>query len=61
MAGVCETEAYRDRLALNPASRERLLAMDPEDYIAVMARWRDRFTSGPMLSPCTMMLKMTTT
>lgn len=48
MAAVCETEAYRERLALNPESRQRLLAMDPQDYIDVMTRWRDRFTSGPI-------------
>jgi len=48
MAAVCETEAYRERLALNPDSRTRLLAMDPQDYIDVMARWCERFTSGPI-------------
>ncbi len=48
MAAVCETEAYRERLALNPDSRAGLLAMDPAHYIEVMTRWRDRFTSGPI-------------
>ena len=48
MAGVCETEAYRERLALNPANRARLMAMDPAEYIGVMSRWRDQFTSGPI-------------
>jgi len=48
MAAVCETEAYGERLALNPDSRTRLLAMDPQDYINVMTRWCDRFTSGPI-------------
>ena len=42
MAAVCDTEPYRERLALNPASRERLMAMDPRDYMAVMGRWLTR-------------------
>ncbi len=48
MAAVCETEAYRERLTLNPDSRKRLLGMDPQDYIDVMTRWCERFTSGPI-------------
>lgn len=48
MAAVCETEAYRERLALNPASRDRLMAMDPQDYIAVMSRWLATMLEGPM-------------
>lgn len=48
MEAVCETEAYRERLALNPTSRARLLAMGPDKYIDVMTRWCDRFTSGPI-------------
>lgn len=48
MAAVCDTEPYRERLALNPASRERLMAMDPRDYMAVMGRWLANFTSGPV-------------
>lgn len=48
MGAVCETEAYRERLALNPDSRASLMAMDPQDYIRVMSRWCDRLTSGPI-------------
>jgi pimeloyl-ACP methyl ester carboxylesterase len=48
MAAVCDTEPYRERLALNPSSRERLMAMDPRDYMAVMGRWLANFTSGPV-------------
>ena len=47
MAAVCETEAYRERLALNPDNRERLMAMDPAEYIRVMGHWLDRFMTGP--------------
>jgi pimeloyl-ACP methyl ester carboxylesterase len=46
MAAVCATEAYRERLAANPANRARLMAMDPAEYIATMSRWRDQFVSG---------------
>ncbi len=48
MAAVCETEPYRERLALNPANRERLMAMDPQDYVAVMSRWLATMLEGPM-------------
>ncbi|NBU43233.1 MAG: alpha/beta hydrolase [Betaproteobacteria bacterium] len=48
MVGVCDTEPYRERLALNPSSRDRLMAMDPRDYMAVMGRWLANFTSGPV-------------
>jgi len=46
MAAVCETEQYRERLAKNPAMRERLLAMDPAHYLAVMNHWLDLFLPG---------------
>jgi pimeloyl-ACP methyl ester carboxylesterase len=46
MAAVCETEHFRDRIADNPANRDRLMAMDPERFIAVMAHWRDYFLKG---------------
>lgn len=48
MQAVCDTALYRERLALNPASRERLMAMDPRDYMATMGRWLANFTSGPV-------------
>ncbi len=48
MAAVCATAPYAERLALNPASRERLMAMDPERYLAVMQRWLDAFLAGPI-------------
>jgi pimeloyl-ACP methyl ester carboxylesterase len=48
MAAVCDTEAYRERLALNPSNRARLMAMDPAQYISVMSRWRAQFMSGPI-------------
>jgi pimeloyl-ACP methyl ester carboxylesterase len=47
MAAVCATEQYQERLAANPANRPYLMAMDPQEYIRVMSRWLDIFTSGP--------------
>lgn len=46
MAAVCATEQYAERIAANPKNRERLMAMDPQRYIATMTRWRDLFTAG---------------
>lgn len=46
MAAVCATEQYRERIAANPANRDRLMAMDPGHYIKVMSLWRDQFAQG---------------
>lgn len=43
MAAVCETEFFKERIASNPANRDRLLAMDPTHFIDVMAHWREYF------------------
>ena len=48
MAAVCETEMYRQRIAANPANRERLMRMDPARFIAVLKHWSGIFTSGPI-------------
>jgi hypothetical protein len=32
----------------NPANRERLMRMDPQRYTAVMSRWLEIFTRGPV-------------
>lgn len=47
MAAVCATEQYQERIAANPHTRERLMAMDPQRYIAVMQHWLDIFLRGP--------------
>jgi pimeloyl-ACP methyl ester carboxylesterase len=47
MAAVCATEQYQERIAANPANRDRLMAMDPQRYIAVMRHWLDIFLRGP--------------
>jgi pimeloyl-ACP methyl ester carboxylesterase len=47
MAAVCATEQYQERIKANPANRDRLMAMDPKQYIAVMKHWLDIFQQGP--------------
>ncbi len=47
MAAVCGTEQYQERIAANPANRERLMAMDPKQYIRVMSHWLALFETGP--------------
>jgi pimeloyl-ACP methyl ester carboxylesterase len=47
MAAVCATEQYQERIKANPANRDRLMAIDPQKYIAVMRHWLDIFQKGP--------------
>ena len=49
MAAVCATQQVQERIAANPANRERLMGMDPQRYIEVMSRWRDLFVAGAQL------------
>jgi pimeloyl-ACP methyl ester carboxylesterase len=46
MEGVCRTEHFGEVIAANPASRAKLLAIDPRDFIAAMIRWRRSFEQG---------------
>lgn len=48
MAAVCAHEQYQERIAANPANRERLLKMDPKKYVEVMTHWLEIFTRGPV-------------
>jgi pimeloyl-ACP methyl ester carboxylesterase len=43
MAAVCATEQYQERIAANPQTRDRLMAMDPRQYIKVMSNWQQQF------------------
>jgi pimeloyl-ACP methyl ester carboxylesterase len=49
MAAVCATEAYQERIAANPANRDKLMSMDPKRFIAVMTKLRDLFVAGANL------------
>lgn len=46
MAAVCAMEHWSEVIAANPKSRETLMAMQPQDFIARMERWRQAFNAG---------------
>ena len=46
MPAVCETDFFMERIEANPLNRDRLLGMDPQHFIDVMARWRTFFLEG---------------
>lgn len=46
MAEVCAMEHWTEVIAANPKSRDTLMAMDPQDFVARMTRWRDAFNAG---------------
>lgn len=46
MAAVCAMEHWAEVTNANPASRAALMAMDPQDFIARMNRWRQSFDAG---------------
>jgi pimeloyl-ACP methyl ester carboxylesterase len=46
MAAVCAMEHWSEVIAANLASRARLMAIEPEDFIARMTRWRRSFQKG---------------
>jgi pimeloyl-ACP methyl ester carboxylesterase len=46
MAAVAETPYYKERIARVPGNRDLLLAIDAEEFITVMTRWRDFFIEG---------------
>ncbi len=47
MEGVCHTQPYIDRLALNPDNRAYLMSLDPKQYIAQQEYWLEKFLQGP--------------
>ncbi|MGC2413913.1 MAG: alpha/beta hydrolase [Stellaceae bacterium] len=46
MAAVCGLEHWSEVIAANPASRGALMAMEPQDFIVRMVRWRRSFLAG---------------
>ena len=46
MAAVAKTQFFAERIAENPANRERLLSMDVREFIEVMSCWRTFFTEA---------------
>ena len=43
MAAVAETPFFAERIQANPANRQRLMALDPQEFVAVMRRWNTFF------------------
>jgi hypothetical protein len=46
MAAVLGTPYYAERCARSPENRNRLLAIDPNDFISTMQRWQRFFLDG---------------
>ena len=46
MQAVAESEHFAERIKANPKNRERLLAMDPKQFVDVMTRWRSYFVAS---------------
>jgi pimeloyl-ACP methyl ester carboxylesterase len=46
MAAVCAMEHWSEVITANPKSRDALMAMNPQDFIARMERWRQSFGAG---------------
>ena len=46
MEAVCRTEHFGELINANPANRARLLAIEPQRFIAVMTEWRRAFNEG---------------
>ena len=46
MQAVAESEHFAERIKVNPKNRERLLAMDPKQFVDVMTRWRSYFVAS---------------
>ena len=46
MEAVCQTEEFTERIADRPVNRDRLMAMDPDQFIAVMSHWLAYFEAG---------------
>ena len=46
MEAVCATDMWKERIDSNAANREKLMTMDPADFIATLSRWKELFEAG---------------
>jgi pimeloyl-ACP methyl ester carboxylesterase len=46
MAAVCALDHWSEVIGTNPPARDALMAIDPQDFIARMERWRESFNAG---------------
>jgi pimeloyl-ACP methyl ester carboxylesterase len=49
MKAVAESEHFAECIAARPANRERILSTDVDDFIKVMAQWREAFLTAAKL------------
>ncbi len=49
MAAVCESEFFSERVRDNQGNRDRLMDMEPDEFIRVMSHWQCFFTEGAEL------------
>lgn len=47
MPAIAKTPFFAERIAADPANRERLLSLDPQAFIAVLKRWNAFFYYSP--------------
>ena len=47
MEGLLHLREWKERIADNPANKERILSQDPDEFIKVMMRWLNAFVSKP--------------
>ena len=46
MAAVCRLDHWSEVIGINPKARDALTALDADDFIARMTRWRQAFQAG---------------
>jgi pimeloyl-ACP methyl ester carboxylesterase len=46
MKAICDTAEFRERIAERPENRDRLMKMDPQDFINAMTKWQQGFLAG---------------
>jgi pimeloyl-ACP methyl ester carboxylesterase len=49
MAAVCAEEHFAELIRKRPSNRERLMAIDPKEFIKIMQAWRAPFVAGAEL------------
>jgi pimeloyl-ACP methyl ester carboxylesterase len=49
MEAVCRTEEFAERISDRPENRDRLMAMEPDQFIATMSHWLAYFEAGANL------------
>jgi pimeloyl-ACP methyl ester carboxylesterase len=47
MQGVIHVDEWKQRIAENPANKERFLAQDPDEFLKLMLRWLNAFVPKP--------------